>query len=167
LINFFFGEIANFNLTLNKSFDYKILPIVLRTFDRLSMSCSLESRMPFMDYRFVEFARKLPVEMKVSKIGSKAILRELLKKYGNDDIYLNKSKMGFASDLPVMFNDRDFKNYIFKLVREFNLENFFTIKDKALSLNNKSISWHNYIDLWKVASVSYYSNFKKIISKLN
>jgi asparagine synthase (glutamine-hydrolysing) len=167
LKNFFFGERANFNLTLNKSFDYKILPIVLRTFDRLSMSCSLESRMPFMDYRFVEFARKLPVEMKVSKIGSKAILRELLKKYGNDDIYLNKSKMGFASDVPAMFNDKDFKNYIFKLVREFNLENFLTIKDKALSLNNKSISWHNHSDLWKVASVSYYSNFKKIILKLN
>ena len=29
-IIFFFGERADFNLTINKSFDYKILPIVLR-----------------------------------------------------------------------------------------------------------------------------------------
>ena len=164
---FFVGEKADFNLILNKSFDYKILPIVLRTFDRLSMSCSIESRMPFMDYKFVEFARKLPVEMKVSKIGSKSILRELLKKYGNDDIYLNKSKLGFASDLPTIFNDKDFKNFIFKLVDEFDLESFSNVKNKARSVYNDSISWHNHSDLWKVASVSYYSNFKKLISKSN
>tara|TARA_B100001057_G_scaffold498829_1_gene607264 strand:- start:1288 stop:3030 length:1743 start_codon:yes stop_codon:yes gene_type:complete len=163
---FFFGERADFNQTLHKSFDYKILPIVLRTFDRLSMSCSLESRMPFMDYRFVEFTRKLPVKIKVSEIGSKSILRELLKKYGNDDIYLNKNKMGFASDLPAIFNDKDFKKFILKLVREFDFENFLTIKNKALSLENDIISWHNHSDLWKIASVSYYNNIKKII-KIN
>ena len=107
-----------------------------------------------MDYRFVEFVRKLPFEMKVSKIGSKAILRELLKKYGNDDIYLNKSKIGFASDLPDIFNDRDYMNYIFKLAREFDLKNFLAIKDKALRVNNDSTSWRNHSDLWKIASVS-------------
>lgn len=163
----FFGKRVNFNLTMDNSFNYKILPIVLRTFDRLSMSCSLESRMPFLDYRVVEFARKLPVEMKVSKIGSKAILRELLKKYGNDEVYLNKSKMGFASDLPAIFNNKDFKNYIFKLAREFDLKNFLNIKDEVLSVSNDSISWHNYSNLWKIASISYYSNFKKSISRSN
>jgi asparagine synthase (glutamine-hydrolysing) len=162
-----FGEKADFNLTLNKSFDYKILPIVLRTFDRLSMSCSLESRMPFMDYRFVEFTRKLPVSMKISKMGSKSILREILKKYKNEEIYLNKKKMGFASDLTVIFNDKDFKKFIFKLVEEFDFESFLKNKNKAMLLYNHNISWHNYSEIWKVASVSYYLNFKKLISKLN
>ena len=105
--------------------------------------------------------------MKVSKLGSKSILRELLKKYGNDDIYLNKSKLGFASDLPAIFNDKDFKNFIFKLVEEFDLGNFSNIKKKARSMNNDIISWHNHSDLWKVASISYYSKFKKLISKSN
>jgi asparagine synthase (glutamine-hydrolysing) len=127
------------------------------------MAYSLESRMPFLDYRFVEFTRKLPSEMKISKLGSKSILRELLKKYGNDNIYLNKRKMGFASDIPSIFSDKNFRNFVFKLVEEFNLKNFLLFKDKANSVCDDSISWHNHSDLWKVASVCYYSNFKNFI----
>ena len=158
-----FGKKENLDKILHESFDSQILPLTLRTFDRLSMSCSLESRMPFMDYEFVEFARKLPAKMKVSKIGNKSILREILKKYGNDEIYLNKQKMGFTSDIPLLFSDNDFKNFIFKLVSDFDLNNYESIKNKAnLNLGDK-ITWDNYSELWKVASVSYYCNYNKLI----
>ena len=157
-----FSKKNNFSKILHESFDYKILPIVLRSFDRLSMACSLESRMPFMDYRFVEFARKLPVEMKISKIGSKSILRELLKKYGNDEIYLNKSKMGWSSDIPAILSEKNFNSFIYKLAEDFDLESFSSLKNKATSISDKNISVYNYTDLWKVASVSYYSNFKNL-----
>ncbi len=153
----------NFDKTLNDSFDYQILPLTLRTFDRLSMSCSIESRMPFMDYNFVEFARKLPIEMKVSEIGSKSLLRELLKKYGNEEIYLNKQKIGFSSDIPSLFKDNDFKNFINKLVEEFDLKSHQSLKDKVYSSSVKNIGWENHTDLWKIASVSYYSNYNKLI----
>lgn len=159
----FYGNKVDFNKTIHDSFDYQILPLTLRTFDRLSMSCSLESRMPFMDYKFVEFARKLPVEMKVSEIGSKSILRELLKKYGNEEIYLNKEKIGFSSDIPLLFSDIHLKNFILELVADFDLDNYESIKNKAnLNLGDK-ITWDNYSELWKVASVSYYCNYNKLI----
>jgi asparagine synthase (glutamine-hydrolysing) len=159
----YFGKKEDLNKILHESFDNQILPLTLRTFDRLSMSCSLESRMPFMDYKFVEFARRLPTEMRISEIGNKSILRELLKKYGNQEIYLNKQKMGFTSDIPSLFSNHDFKNFIYELVQDFDLKNFQSMKDKATLSNHEKITWKNFSDLWKVASVSYYSNYDKLI----
>ena len=52
-----------------------------------------------MDFRLVEFSRKMPLEYKVDKIGSKAILREILKKYNKDYIYKDQRKLGFSSDI--------------------------------------------------------------------
>ena len=161
--NAYFGKKEDLNKILHESFDNQILPLTLRTFDRLSMSCSLESRMPFMDYKFVEFARRLPTEMRISEIGNKSILRELLKKYGNQEIYLNKQKMGFTSDIPSLFSNYDFKNFIYELVQDFDLKNFQSMKDKATLNNHEKITWKNFSDLWKVASVSYYSNYDKLI----
>lgn len=158
-----YGGRVDLNEILHESFDRQILPLTLRAFERLSMSCSIESRMPFMDYNFVEFARKLPSEMRISKLGNKSILRELLKKYGNEEIYLNKRKIGFSSDIPALFSNSDFKNFIFKLVEDFNLENYQFLKSKVYSNIDKKITWDNYFDLWKVASVSYYLNYNKLI----
>ena len=93
----------SFQDDLDYAFSYKILPIVLRTFDRMSMANSIESRMPFMDYRFVEFIRKLPSKEKVNKIGNKAILREILLKYKNYDIALNRKKI---NEIDVVYNRR-------------------------------------------------------------
>jgi asparagine synthase (glutamine-hydrolysing) len=153
----YFGKPVDANGLINHSFDYKILPIVLRTFDRLSMAHSLESRMPFMDYRFVEFARKLPVHAKVSEIGNKALLREILKKYGKEAIYGNKKKMGFASDLPAIFRDKDFSNYIQGLVQKFNLDKYDKQRKRASAALQEEISWGNSADVWKVAALSHFS----------
>lgn len=104
------GFIKNFNKAINYAFDYKILPIVLRTFDRLTMSASVESRSPFMDYRVVEFLKDLPLKYKFSEIGNKAILREILKKYKKEYIYKNKKKIGFGLDIK-KYNISGFSNW--------------------------------------------------------
>jgi len=129
------------------------------------MANSLESRMPFMDYRFVEFARKLPSALKVSQIGNKAILRKLLKKYGKKDIYLNKKKMGFASDVPALFSNIDFLNFVHKLVYDFDIQMFPKQKEIAISALQNPITWKNSGDVWKVASVSFFSKYNISLSK--
>lgn len=86
----------NLRDNLENAFHYKILPIVLRTFDRLPMAHAVESRSPFLDYRLVEVFKKMPLRYKISPLGSKAILREILKRYKKSAIYENKTKRGFG-----------------------------------------------------------------------
>lgn len=93
--------------TLDYAFTHQILPIVLRAFDRLSMSKSIESRMPFMDYRFVEFAKSLPLSSKVSAEGSKTLLRRILRKYGAHDLADRNLKTGFGANISELMKSRE------------------------------------------------------------
>ena len=47
----------------------------LRKMDRMTMAHGLEARLPFMDYRIVEFAMSLPQEHKISFLKTKRILK--------------------------------------------------------------------------------------------
>jgi len=62
--------------------------------DQMSMAASIESRVPFLDHRLVEFAATLPDEWKLQGWTTKRILRESMKGLLPDSI-LNRPKMGF------------------------------------------------------------------------
>lgn len=99
-----------------------LLPKVLRCRNRILTANSLEFRSPFCDYRVVEFARALPLEYKLNKIGNKAIVREILKKYNIDFIYKNKLKQGFTTSYQITARDKKdfFMQYYDK--NRFNLD---------------------------------------------
>lgn len=93
---------------------YKIsLPSLLRVVDRNSMAHSIEARVPFLDYRILEFAYSLPHNFKINKGTSKYILREMLKGHLPDKI-LNRPKLGFVTSEKIWFEkDKVFlKEYI-------------------------------------------------------
>lgn len=71
------------------------LPKLLRHEDRNSMAHSIETRMPFLDYRLVEFLVKCPSSLKLRNGWSKWILREALEGTLPDSVRLRKSKLGF------------------------------------------------------------------------
>jgi asparagine synthase (glutamine-hydrolysing) len=68
--------------------------------DQMSMSASIESRVPFLDHVLVEFAARLPDRLKLSGFTTKRILRESVRGLLPDAI-LTRKKMGF----PVPFSD--------------------------------------------------------------
>src|SRR5688572_23664090 len=67
--------------------------------DQMSMSTSIESRVPFLDHRLVEFAARLPDRLKLSGFTTKRILREAIRGLLPERI-LTRKKMGF----PVPFD---------------------------------------------------------------
>ena len=62
--------------------------------DQMSMSMSIESRVPFLDHHLVEFATRLPHRLKLRGLTTKWILREAARGIIPDSI-LKRPKMGF------------------------------------------------------------------------
>jgi len=73
------------------------LPMLLRFEDRNSMAHSIESRVPFLDYRLVSFVLSLPTNHKIKKGVTKYVLREAMKNILPKKIYERKDKMGFVT----------------------------------------------------------------------
>jgi asparagine synthase (glutamine-hydrolysing) len=93
---------------------YSSLPKYLKWEDRNSMANSVEARVPFLDYRLVEFAYNLPNDYLDFQGETKRILRQGLKNILPDKIKNRKDKKGFITpeegwvkeDNPALFRSK-------------------------------------------------------------
>jgi asparagine synthase (glutamine-hydrolysing) len=73
------------------------VPRLVRYEDRNSMAHSVEARLPFLDYRLVEFLASLGDEKKIVDGETKWILRQAMKGIVPAPILERQDKMGFAT----------------------------------------------------------------------
>jgi asparagine synthase (glutamine-hydrolysing) len=71
---------------------------ILTKVDRMSMAVSLETRVPLLDYRIVEFAVNLPPQTKLYRGQTKRILKQAMEDRLPYDV-LHKPKQGFSIPL--------------------------------------------------------------------
>ena len=68
---------------------------ILTKVDRAAMACSLETRIPLLDRRIVEFALQLPLGLNIKQGQGKQVLRNVLYRYVPRDL-IEREKKGFA-----------------------------------------------------------------------
>jgi asparagine synthase (glutamine-hydrolysing) len=73
------------------------IPMLLRFEDRNSMAHSIEARVPFLDYRLVEYAFRIPDRQKMRNGVTKAILREAFAGILPEGVRTRRDKMGFVA----------------------------------------------------------------------
>lgn len=132
-------------------FEYK-LEHLLKWDDRNSMHFSLESRVPFMDYRLVERSLATNGDMIINKGYTKNILRDAMKGLLPESIRMRKDKIGFGSPVDDWFRDTKFRNFITDLLNDNRTKNRGYIDTAAcLNLYNKHLLGEVNIskDIWK------------------
>jgi len=111
---------SRLNESLYRALTLDSPPYILHYEDRNSMAFSIEQRVPFLDYRLVEFLFSLSNKQKIDNGISKIILRNSLKGIMPEKVRQRYSKLGFT--VPVNKWMREMKNYAFNILnsRDFN-----------------------------------------------
>lgn len=81
---------------------YYLADDILQKVDVASMSCSLEVRVPLLDYRIVEFTQKLPLKFKLRGLKSKYLLKRIASKHIPQKL-INRPKKGFVAPIDKWF----------------------------------------------------------------
>ena len=92
-----FGEQEHLSNILYQLTFHTNLQQLLRYEDRNSMAFSVESRVPFLDYRLVEFVFGLPAGFKIRNGYTKCVLRDAMAGIIPERIRRRVSKLGFAT----------------------------------------------------------------------
>ncbi|HYA42909.1 MAG TPA: asparagine synthase (glutamine-hydrolyzing) [Syntrophobacteraceae bacterium] len=93
------GMSANMTVQERQALDLKrfSVPILTHYEDRMSMAWSREIRLPFLDYRIMDFLVPLAMERKLNKGWTKFILRKAMEPFLPPDIVWRKDKQGFLN----------------------------------------------------------------------
>lgn len=126
---------------MNKTFRHKLninsllkhelssgIRLLLKKVDRASMHFSIESRVPYLDYKLVEYALSIPSKMKIHNGWTRYLQRKMFDKRLNDEIVWRKNKLGFPTPhkewVKQLSSDKEIINLIknSKLLKELDIK---------------------------------------------
>lgn len=129
--------VSEFSVALLTSLNLQAL---LHWEDRDSMGHSIESRVPFLDYRLVEFALGLPDEYKISYGITKRVLRQGMSGIIPDAISDRKDKLGFVTPEEVWLKEMAPDMFRSKLMEAVNVSGGILKREESLKMLEEMIS---------------------------
>jgi asparagine synthase (glutamine-hydrolysing) len=131
---------------------------LLRYEDRNSMAFSVESRVPYLDHRVVEFAINLPDSLKIKEGWTKYILRMIIDKKLPEQLVWRKDKKGFITPEKAWF--RNLSKYIKDYTFQAEFPDFLNKKLFLEMLENDITDTIHLTEIWKVLSfLKWYNRF--------
>ncbi len=91
-----------FNFMSYLDLHLRLPELLLMRVDKMTMACSVEGRVPFLDHKFVEYVMSLPQAVKIGNGHAKALLKKAVRKVLPEDIVYRK-KQGFGVPLAAWF----------------------------------------------------------------
>ena len=91
---------------LHRELFYETVPASLKAEDRVTMAHSVESRLPFLDYRLVEFMFSLPNSLKIKNGLGKHIQRKALSGIIPEKVRARTEKVGFNAPSEKWFREQ-------------------------------------------------------------
>jgi len=139
--------------SLYKNLTFSALREYLKYEDKNSMRFSLESRLPFLDYRLVQSAYSLKNKEKIRNGISKFTLREIAKGKIPEEILNRKDKMGFVSPQEV-WQKTILKDEFDKVFHDIEINGLFNFINKenivALYQNYKNENMNDWVIIWRI-----------------
>jgi len=123
---------------------------LLRYEDRNSMAHSIESRVPFLDHRLVEFSLSLPTRLRFNYGFSKYILRKAITNKLPNDIVWRKGKKGFIAPQSIWKKELLKKLILFS--EEKNLPDFISKNKLSNIINENNLNQNKISEFWRIFS---------------
>jgi len=144
-------KIARSNKNIRELQELEITKIqmqkLLKYEDRNSMHFSIETRVPFVDYKVVELAYSLPFSYKMHQGWSKYILRKSAKGKLPDEIVWRKTKYGFEAPTKTWLADKE--SLLEKIKKSTFLEEFIDFEKLNDTVDD--------LALWKLFNVALWA----------
>lgn len=132
--------------------------------DRAAMAFGIENRVPFLDYRLVEFAFSLSSDMKINQFENKAVVRQYARGKVEDDILMRKDKMGFTSPQE-RWQREEWKNVFdetFSLIRKEGVAGLDGNECCALYERYKKREMNDWAAIWRIFCLYRWQNIVKL-----
>ncbi len=97
---------------------------ILLKADKMSMAHCLESRVPFLDVKVFEYAKKLPIEFRCNKEATKRAFRIAAKRHIPEST-ANKKKLGFPVPIRVWLKEDKYYNKVMRTLTGKAAEKYF------------------------------------------
>lgn len=148
--------------------NFRLPELLLMRVDKMAMGVSLEGRVPFLDYKFVELAMSIPEKIKTKDGVSKYILKKAVRGVIPNEL-IDRKKQGFGVPIQELMLDKLGSKVKIELLEFCDETDFFSRNavERLISNNDSTRIWMllNFAMWWKyyIKPVRFSNNHEKEI----